>query len=176
MGSAVPRPDPLQWRFAVSSTLRGIYVIRYFLFSGGSAILGALIERSATGGDRPIAGLLIGFAVGLLIFLGQLRPLSWPSLAVSQEAVYLIRKGRASVIPWSAIDQIEAEDRFVSLRLVPRALEGESTDAIRLEPRKFGMGSAALQETLRMLANNRELRSRLPSDEQLRRALAIPPA
>jgi len=25
---------PVQWRFAVSSTLRGIYAIRYLLFSG----------------------------------------------------------------------------------------------------------------------------------------------
>ncbi len=176
MGPSVARGDAMAWRLAASSTLRGIYVIRYFLFSGGCAILGALVERAAVAADHPIAGLLIGFVVGLVIFRGQLRPLSWPWLALSQEAVFLVRKGKAAAIPWSAIVEIEEQDRSVSLRLARplRSVDGEDAEMIRLEPRKLGVARDFLANTLRLLARDRELRSRLPSAEQLRQASLIP--
>jgi hypothetical protein len=170
----VSQADRLQWRFETSGTLRGIYVIRYLLFSGGCAILGALVERTATGTDRSVAGLLIGMALGMVLFRGQLRALGWPALVLSQDALYLLRKGKAvAVVPWTTIDEVERRDGLVSLRLV--GSEGGSREALKLEPRQHGIGAESLQKTLRMLADNRELRSRLPSDEQLRRAAAIPP-
>jgi hypothetical protein len=171
----VTQGDRLQWRFDTSGTLRGIYVIRYFLFSGGGAILGALIERAATGSDRSVAGLLIGFALGMVLFRGQLRALGWPSLVLSQEKLYLVAKGKAvAVIRWSSIGEIERQHGVVCLRLI-EAVGGGSSKALRLEPRQHGVGAESLEKTLRMLAGDPALRSRLPSDEQLRRASAIPP-
>jgi hypothetical protein len=171
----VIQADRLQWRFETSGTLRGIYVIRYLLFSGGCAILGALVERTATGTDRSVAGLLIGLALGMVLFRGQLRALRWPALVLSQDALYLLRKGKAvAVVPWTAIGEVERRDGLVSLRLVGSE-EGGFREALKLEPRQHGIGAESLQKTLRMLADNRELRSRLPSDEQLRRSAAIPP-
>jgi hypothetical protein len=167
--------DRLQWRFDTSGTLRGIYVIRFFLFSGGCAILGALVERAATGSDRSVAGLLIGFALGMVLFRGQLRALGWPALVLSQERLYLIVKGKAvAVIPWSSIGEVERQHGLVCLRLV-EAVEGGSTQALRLVPRQHGVGLESLEKTLRTLAGDPALRSRLPSDEQLRRVSAIPP-
>ena len=175
MAVAVASVDQLQWRFAVSSTLRGIYVIRYFLFSGGCAILGALIERAAVGADRSLAGLLIGLGGGLVIFRGQLRPLFWPSLALGQESLYLIRRGRAAVVQWASIDQIAAEKKVVCLRLIGSTTKPESAQTIRLDPRKLGTSFDSLLKQLVALAADPQRRLQLPTDEQLRRALAIPP-
>jgi hypothetical protein len=168
--------DAIAWRLAASSTLRGIYVIRYFLFSGGCAIFGALVERAVVPTNRPIAGLLLGFAIGLVIFRGQLRPLWWPWLALSQEAVFLVHKGKAAAIPWSSISDITEGNRSVSLNLARplKSVEGEDTETIRLEPRQLGIGRDVLASTLRKFARDRDLRARLPSEEQLRQASLIP--
>lgn len=168
------QPDRLQWRYSTSATLRGIYVIRYFLFSGGLAILGALVERAATGSDRSVAGLLIGFALGMVLFRGQLRALGWPALVLSQERLYLLRRGRAvAAIPWTSIGEVERQQRLVCIRVIG-APEDSSTRGLRLEPRQHGVGTESLEKTLRMLASDPHLRSRLPSDEQLLRVSAIP--
>lgn len=165
----------MQWRFAVSSTLRGIYAIRYLLFSGGMAILGALIQRALSGAERSGVGLLLGWAVGLVVFRGQLRPLQWPTLLLTQEAIWLIRRKAAAIIPWGSVEEIVASEGAVILR-VRRGSESPPGERIRLEARQYGTAADALEKTLRQLSANRQLRSALPTEEQLRRARAIPPS
>jgi len=165
----------VQWRFAVSSTLRGIYAIRYLLFSGGMAILGALIQRALSGAERSAAGLLVGLAVGLVVFRGQLRPLRWPTLLLTQEAIYLVRRKRAAIIPWASVDEIAASEGAVVLRVL-RASESPPVERIYLEARQYGTAAAELQKRLRQLAADKQLRSALPTEDQLRRAGAIPPS
>jgi hypothetical protein len=165
----------VQWRFAVSSTLRGIYAIRYLLFSGGMAILGALIQRAFSGAERTAFGLLVGLAVGLVVFRGQLRPLRWPTLLLSQEAIYLIRGKTAAIIPWASVEEIAVSEGAVVLRVLP-ASKSAPVEQIRLKARQYGTSADALEKTLRPLAAGRQLRSALPTEEQLRRAGAIPPS
>lgn len=165
----------MQWRFAVSSTLRGIYAIRYLLFSGGMAILGALIQRALSGAERTGAGLLVGLAVGLVVFRGQLQPLRWPTLLLTQEAIFLIGRRTTAIIPWASVEEIGTSQGAVVLRL-RRASESAPAERIRLEARKYGTGADALEKTLRQLAADGRLRSSLPTEEQLRRSRVIPPS
>jgi hypothetical protein len=169
--------QPPAWHFSVSSTVRGIYVLRYFLFAGGLAIAGALVERTALGGDRSLAGFATGLAAGLLIFRAQLRALRWPTLAISQDAVYLIRRKTATVISWDSIAEIVDEGPFVTLQLrTPLSSpDGEAVQQIRLETRKFGTSHVALLEDLRRYARAPAARTDLPDDARLRRLLAMPP-
>jgi len=165
----------VQWRFAVSSTLRGIYAIRYLLFSGGMAILGALIERALSGTERSAAGLLVGLGVGLLVFRGQLRPFRWPTLLLTQEAICLVGRKSAAIIPWASVEEIAASEGAVVLGVL-RASESRPIERIRLVARQYGTAADTLVKTLRRLAADRQLRSALPTEEQLRRAGAIPPS
>lgn len=162
----MPQAHPPPWRFSISSTLRGIYVIRYFLFAGGLAIAGALIQRAAVGEAPPVLGLLLGFGAGLLLFRGQLRPLSWPTLVLSQQAIYLLqRKGPPTVLPWASVEEISHGEGKVYLRVRGSPLE--------LEARKYGTSADALGRALRQLADDPQLRLSLPSREQLGRMRAI---
>src|SRR6202022_2757875 len=112
-------------------------------------------ERAATGSDRSVAGLLIGFALGMVLFRGQLRALGWPALVLSQERLYLIVKGKAvAVIPWSSIGEVERQHGLVCLRLV-EAVEGGSTQALRLGPGQNGGGAKTLEKTLGALSGAR---------------------
>jgi len=165
----------VQWRFAVSSTLRGIYAIRYLLFSGGMAILGALIQRALSGTERTALGLLVGFALGLVIFCGQLQPLRWPTLLLTQEAIWLIGRKTAATIPWASVEEIGVSEGAVVLGL-RRASESAPVERFPLVARKYGTGADALEKTLRQLVADRQLRSSLPTEEQLRRSGAIPPS
>ncbi len=79
------------------------------------------------------------------------------------------------MIPWASLGEIAASDGFVSLRVLPGTGAVGSGDPIRLEARKYGTAADLLQKALRRIAADRELRLRLPADEQLRRAAAIPP-
>src|SRR5438046_3031184 len=106
----------LPWRVSFSSTLKGIYVMRYFLFSGGTAIAGALVQR-ASGEPRPLAGLAVGLAAGLFLFRGQLRPLSYPSLALGRESLFLVQKKQAVILPWNQISEVKQSPQQVSLVL-----------------------------------------------------------
>jgi hypothetical protein len=166
------------WRFSLSSTVRGIYFIRYLLFSGGAAIAAALIERSLIQQERAVAGLLIGFALGLLAFRGQLRPLRWPALAMSQQAIYLVRRHRAWILPWSSIQAVAEEGRWVTLRLSApvRSPEGSLVGQIQLDPKKFGVAHESLMEAVRGFWKSELARAGLPSDHQLREVLRLHPA
>ncbi|HME90992.1 MAG TPA: hypothetical protein VKE49_06185 [Myxococcaceae bacterium] len=167
-------PSP-PWRFSASSTVRGIYVLRYLLFSGGLAIAGALVERSALGVDRPLAGFAIGFAAGLVIFRGQLRALWWPTVAASRESVYLIRRNRATIIPWDSIAGVLEDSGFVALQLrSPLALpDGSPVERVRLEARKMGTSHRALLDAMQLYAQGRASRIDLPDDAQVRQLLAM---
>jgi len=171
----MPRSPP--WRFSASSTVRGIYVLRYFLFSGGLAIAGALLERAALGTDRALVGFVIGFAAGLIVFRGQVRALWWPTLAVSREAVYLIRRKRATIIPWDSIAGVLDDGRFIALQLQSRLAlpDGSPVEQVKLETRKLGTSHAALLNALQLYAKGRASRMDLPDDAHLRQLLAIPP-
>ena len=164
----------MQWRFAVSSTLRGIYAIRYLLFSGGMAILGALIQRALSGAERTGVGLLVGLAVGLVVFRGQLQPLRWPALLLTQEAIFLVGRRTVAIIPWASVAEIGTSPGAVVLGLRRAAESAPVVERFRLEARKYGTGADALEKMLRQLTADGQLRSSLPTEEQLRRTRAIP--
>lgn len=163
-------------RYGVSSTLRGIYLIRYLLFSGGLASALGMLQRAALGAQPPVAGLLIGFFVGLLVFRGQLRPLRWPTLVLSQDAVYLVQRRQAVTLPWKSIRAVAADGPRVTLHLreALRSPTGETTEAIQLEARKFGVSPEKLLGALGGLLSDPLARLKLPPDQKVRASLQIP--
>jgi hypothetical protein len=163
----------MPWKFGISSTLKGIYVIRYLLFSGGSAIAGSMVQRIVGSKDVPVIGIVVGLIVGLLAFRGQLRPLSWPKLMLSQTTLRLIQRKRVVELPWEAISGVgQVADRIaVSLKAPMTAPNGDVVEQIQLEPLKFGASPGVLGQALEQLSQSEALRSRLPSDEQVKSAL-----
>ncbi len=151
--------------------------MRYLLFSGGLAIAGALVERAALGTEEAALGFTIGFAAGLAVFRTQLRALWWPTLAVSRDAVYLIRRKQASIIPWQSIAEVLGEGRLVTLRLASplASSDGSPVEQIQLEARKLGTAHAVLLQTLQRYAQGRSARMVLPDDARVRRTFAVPP-
>jgi hypothetical protein len=167
--------SPPRWHYAYSGTLRSIYVMRYLLFSGGVAVLFGVLERQLTGWDRSGLGLLVGLALGLVLFRGQLRPLRAPQLALSQDAVYLVERKQAVTLPWHTVRAISVSGHRVILELTQplRAPTGELADQIQLEPRTFGSAPAALKDALTRALNDEAQRRLLPSDQRVRSLLSI---
>src|SRR5579871_2051567 len=143
-------PARTPWRFALSSTMRGIYVIRLFLFAGGVGILGGLLERTIGHTDRPILGLALGLAVGLVAFRGQLKPLRWPRLYLSQTSLHLVQRRQVVTLPWQAIRAASASGAEVAVQLATPMIapDGQPAEAIQLEARKFGEAASSLAEAL----------------------------
>jgi hypothetical protein len=164
--------DTLPWRFAISSTRRGMYLLRYLLFTGGLAVGLGVFERLLVP-ERSGFGLLIGLALGLFVFRGQLRALSWPRLLLSQEHLFLLHKRRATVIPWAAVRDARAVDGQVVLRLAtsPQETEARVAESIELDAGQLGTSTAALHEVLGKLVAQPSLRGRLPPDATIRQRL-----
>jgi hypothetical protein len=162
------------WRFQFSSTLKSIYVIRYLLFSGGAAIAVAMVQRLASGSERTGLGLLAGLAVGLVLFRSQLRPLSLPVLALGQEHLFFVRKGKAIALPWPAIRAVTERGKHVAVQLAATATrpDGTAGDAFELRGSDFGLTAPQLAQ---LLQGYREplARSPLPTDAELRQAMGF---
>jgi hypothetical protein len=167
---------PAPWRFAFSGTLKSIYVIRWLLFSGGTAIAFAMVERLAFESERPLLGLGLGFLVGLGVFRGQLRPLRWPSLSLSQDALYLVQGKQVTTLPWSSIRAVVAEGHLVTLQLAQplTAPSGEVIDQVKLDAKKLGTSVPLLTDALAPVVADRAARSALPTDGKLRALLRLP--
>jgi hypothetical protein len=155
--------------FGLSSTVRGIYAIRYLLFSGGSAIAFAMLERVLTRSQHAGAGLFIGFMSGLFIFRSQMRRVFSPRLLLGQTALYLARRRRVSAIPWSALKEIRTEGTQISLALSVPMLspQGFPTEEVRLQPRIFGTTLQELQRSLSFFLDPLN-RQKLPDDAHVR--------
>ena len=168
-------PGKARWLYAYSGTLRGIYVLRYLLFSGGVAVLFGVFERRITGAQHSGLGLVTGLALGLFLFRRQLKPLRAPSLALSQDAVYLVERKQAVTLPWNTIRTISLSGQRVVLELSQplAAPTGEVADQVQLEPRSFGTAPAPLQAALQAALRDEAQRRTLPSDERVRTVLAI---
>jgi len=156
--------------FSHSGTLRSIYVLRYFLFAGGAAVAGALLQLRATKVERPVLGLLVGLAVGLVLFLGQIRNAFAPRLALSQGALYLVKHRHSARLPWEHVREVVREGNRVVLRLsVPTSWNGRDPGSeIHLLPRQLGTGAEELFESLQGFALEPSSRQMLPTDEDLR--------
>lgn len=159
-----------RWYFSHSSTLRSIYVLRYFLFAGGSGVAGALFQRWAANVERPVLGLVGGLALGLVLFWGQIRNAFAPRLALSQGALYLVQSRRSLRLPWDQVREVVRQGDRIALRLaVPTAWnQRTSVSEIQLVPRRLGVGATELFESLEGLMLNPSSRQRLPTDEDLR--------
>ncbi len=162
-----------RWYFSHSGTLRSIYVLRYFLFAGGAGVAGALLQLRATKVERPVLGLLGGLAVGLVLFLGQIRNAFAPRLALSRGALYLLKYRRSSRLPWEHVREVVREGNRVVLRLsVPTWNGRDPGSEIQLVPRQLGTGAAELFESLQGFALEPSSRQMLPTDEDLRSRIA----
>lgn len=167
---AAPSITTHRWHYSHSSTLRSIYVLRYLLFAGGVAVAGALVQRSLVSTQKPALGLLVGLMVGMVVFVGQLRHAFAPRLVLSQEALYLVKRGRISRLPWKSVREVGREGNCILLRL-SEPLSWESAKAvpdIRLNAGRLGSTAARLYSNLRALAGDARLREKLPSDAELR--------
>ena len=168
-------PTP-RWRYAFSSTLKGIYVMRYLLFSGGAAIAGAMLERAITRSDAtPLTGLLAGALLGLLVFRGQFSAARGPILGLSREHLHIVRKRVATTVPWSVIDGVTLAEGLVSLKFSAplQAPDGSFVEEIRLDARRFGVGAAPLHQELSALATDPAMRGALPPDRDVRLSLGL---
>ncbi len=167
--SSLPSIPPAQFGF--SGTLKGIYVIRYLLFSLGTAVAGALIQRAFKWERAPILGLGLGLAAGLVLFRAQLRPLSWPSLILSESALYFRERGSGvRTVPWPSVRGIEERDGVIQI-----VGEEGSRDPISLEPRKLGTSKERLREALDTLVKDPSARAGLPADKRVRTFLGLDP-
>lgn len=152
----------------MSGTLRGIYLIRYLLFSGGAAIALALVERWAVVGQRPWHGLVVGFGLGLVLFRSQVSRARAPTLLLSRSALSLVGKGKSVHIPWGLVEQCSVAKARLNLKLsAPLSKQSGSSTTLSLDPRDFGTSSQLLTEELAALAADPAQRARLPSDEEL---------
>ena len=170
---AAPSPTPDRWYYSHSSTLRSIYVLRYLLFAGGVAVAGGLLQRSLGSTGKPTLGLLVGLVVGMVVFIGQLRHAFAPRLALSREALYLVKRGQISKLPWKSVREVSRAGNCILLHLT-EPISWESAKAvrdIRLNPRRLGTTAAKLHSSLRVLATDAGFREKLPSDAELRRRL-----
>jgi hypothetical protein len=168
-------PSPARWTYGASSALRGIYLLRYLLFSGGLSIAGAMVHRAALKSERPVLGLAVGLLIGLFLFRSQLRPLSWPRLVLSQNALYLVQRQRAVTLPWASISKVAVEGTRVSVQLKApmTSPSGEVADQIQLESRMFAAGAAMLGAALSAAVENPSERGRLPDDGKVRQLLKL---
>ncbi len=116
-----------------------------------------------------------GFLVGLVLFRGQLRPLRWPRLALSQSTLYVLSRRSAVQLPRQAIRSIGADDRTVTLNLSTpmQAPDGAVADQVHLIPQTLTIARDALQSTLSAWLNDGDFRSRLPSDAEVQARLKM---
>jgi hypothetical protein len=166
------------WRYGISSTLKGVYVLRYLLFSGGAAIAGALLERATAPSHRPWVGFLVGFLTGLIIFRGQLRALRWPRLYLARDSLYLVQARRVVALPWKALHAVSPTSGRLTLSLKEPLLapDGHPAEAIQLEASKLGVAAADLERALRGYVEDATARGRLPEDAQVLALLSPEPA
>jgi hypothetical protein len=155
-------------------TMRGIYVIRFLLFSGAVAIATAVVQRGLTGSERPLLGLGVGFLAGLFVFRGQLRAARGPKLFLSQTALYLVQRKRAVVLPWTAIEGAPVQDGRVTVRLREPMLGPDKlpTQAIKLNAHKLGAGTDDLSKALDGFAREAQSREKLPPDAAIQALFA----
>ncbi len=174
-GGHSPLQSPLPWHFAFSSTLKAIYLIRFLLFSGGVAIAFAIGQRIAFGNERALTGLAIGLLLGLVLFRGQLRSLRWPTLTLSQEAIYLAQGKRVLRLPWTNVRKVAATADSATLELWASAVDpdGSSLDQVVLEARKLGTTADVLATSLQSNMESVELRARLPTDARVTTLLKL---
>ena len=159
-----------RWYYSHSSTLRSIYVLRYLLFAGGVAVAGALVQRALVSSGKPTLGLLVGLMVGMVVFVSQLRHAFAPRLALSRDALYLMKRRQISRLPWNSVREVSREGSSILLRL-SEPISWESAKAvseIRLNPKRLGSTAAQLHSNLRALAADARLREKLPTDAKLR--------
>lgn len=161
--------SPPPWRYGFSPTLKAIYVIRYLLFSGGVAVAAAMVQRAAFGAQPPTLGLLIGLAVGLVLFRSQLRPLGYPALLLSRDALYVVRRKAFVTLPWTAIRSVAQEGEEVALSLdPPLPLPEGSTARFALRPAQLSVPAPRLSAELRAVVEDPRARAQLPDDAALR--------
>ncbi|HLL52870.1 MAG TPA: hypothetical protein VK447_04940 [Myxococcaceae bacterium] len=171
---APPPPPRPPWRLRFPPTLKGIYLLRYLLFSGGVAVGAGVLQRAVTGMGRPVAGLVLGLAAGLVLFRGQLRPFSLPELALGQEHLHFVRGRSAIAVPWALVREVEARGRNVEVRLgaAARGPDGTSASAFTLRALDCGLSAVKLAELLSALREP-SARKALPTETQLREALRL---
>jgi len=153
------------WRIEVSNTYRGIYVMRYLLFSGGMAIAAALLERSIVGPRLPGIGLLVGLALGFVLFRSQLRPLRFPRLAMSRETLYVLRRDQTFSVPWKELRGVTPRDGNVELEC-----PGET---VTLVAKELGSKAENLANRLSRLQRDELFRSALPDEVRARAMLGL---
>jgi hypothetical protein len=165
----------LPWRYGVSNAFKGIYVMRYLIFAGGLAIALAVLERTFLKSEHPVMGLVIGFIAGLLMFRSQLRPLFWPTLVLSQQSLYLLRRKHALALPWSNIRTVSEQSGRVALQLAEpmTSPEGQVVEQLQLDPRTLGTKAASLLALIQSAVQSTERRSQLPTDAHVRRAVGL---
>lgn len=163
----------MPWRFQFSGTLKAIYVMRYAMFSGGAGIALGVAERAVTG-RTPFLGLLVGLGIGLLLFRGQLRPLTLPVLALGHRHLFFVRKGAAVRVPWVNLKAVSPRHLWVVVQLHAPGTRPDGTpgDSFELLARDFGLSAPALATLLEgYLEPGR--RSGLPSDEDVEKRMGI---
>jgi hypothetical protein len=160
-------------QIGVSSTFKGIYVIRYLLFAGGTAVAFAIIKRTLFSPTTLWPALLLGLAAGLIAFRPQLKPLFWPRLVLSRDALYLVKRKQAVTLPWQAIRAVRAEPPRLAIELhAPMtAPGGQTVERIDLEARQLGGTAEELAKTLAPLIEGS--RGQLPPDAEVRAQLQL---
>ncbi|MBI3183881.1 MAG: hypothetical protein HYZ28_17225 [Myxococcales bacterium] len=165
---------PTEWRYGLSTTYRGIYLLRYLLFSSGLAVGFALLERQVLGSRPPLGGLAVGLLAGLVLFRGQLRPLRWPRVLLSRETLYVVHRRQTVALPWPALREVAQVGELVAIRLAQpiAAPSGEPAEEIRLEARKLGAAPDRLATALERLRTDSAARGGLPEDVAVRAVLS----
>jgi len=163
MSLGVPRRRS---RYGVSSTFRGIYVMRWLLFSGAAAIGLGWLELQWNRGQGAGTGLGIGLACGLVLFRGQLAPLRWPVLVLRRDRLHLLHRRKDVSFPWQAVARAFATGSQLTLEFRQPLLgpDGEPTAAIQLDARRFGVDAPTWAEELTELAANASARQALPPE------------
>jgi hypothetical protein len=162
----------LPLRIELSNTYRGIFVMRYLLFSGGLAIAGGVLERLARGPGHSLLGLLLGLVVGLFLFRGQLRPLRYPRLALSQDALYVLKSGSPVGVPWRDIGSIQASGDKVLLELT-KTPPGLAEPRLQLVARELGSQPDNLASRLSRFHRDEAFRANLSDDKRTRAVLGL---
>ncbi|HYV48418.1 MAG TPA: hypothetical protein VFA20_26340 [Myxococcaceae bacterium] len=151
------------WRFQFSGTLKGIYVMRYLMFSGGAGIALAVAQRAYDG--RVGIGLAFGLLVGLFLFRGQLRPFRVPAMGLGREQLHFVLKKQDKALEWAKVTSVSAHDRYVALVL-------EGGGSMEILARDYGLSSQALATLLQGFLQPVR-RNLLPPDAEVRRALGV---
>jgi len=153
-------------RIELSNTYRGIFVMRYLLFAGGLAVLGGVLERLVRGADHSLLGLLAGLVMGLVLFRSQLKPLRFPRLVLSQDALYILKAGTPTRLAWQDIRDIRAQGDSITLE-VPQA------PGLQLTAKELGSEAGTLASRLQRFRSDAVFRANLPDDKRTRASLGL---